>query len=67
MNDHCQTLGDSVDGTNPYSMQPTGYLVRLVVELTAGVELGHDDLGSTHLLLRVLADRNPSTVVNYCH
>ena len=34
-----------VDDRNADTMQATRHLVAVLVELTAGVELGHDDLG----------------------
>ncbi len=44
-------------------MQAAGDLVGILVELTAGMQLGHDDLGGRDSLLLVDADRNAAPVV----
>ena len=44
-------------------MQATGHLVAVVVELTAGVQHGHDDLGRGDALFLVDVDRDAATVV----
>ncbi len=44
-------------------MQATGNLVGIVVEFTAGVQHGHDDLGRRAAFLGVDIDRNAAAVV----
>ena len=44
-------------------MQAAGNLVGVVVELTAGMQHGHDDLGRRPAFLRVQVDRNATSVI----
>ncbi len=44
-------------------MQPAGDRVGLLIELAAGVQLGHHHLDRGHLLLGVLFDGDPAPVV----
>jgi hypothetical protein len=46
-------------------MQAPGDLVAVVVELTAGVQHGHDDLGRRHALFLVDVDRDAAAVVGH--
>src|SRR5476649_159502 len=46
-------------------MQTAGYLVGGVIELTAGVQHGHDDLGSRASFLGVDIHGNTAAVVEY--
>ena len=48
-------------------MQTAGDLVRRVVELTAGVQHGHDDLRCRDALFAVDVDRNTTAVVGDRH
>src|SRR5581483_11367891 len=44
-----QIFAECVDAGNAYTMQSTGNFVRRAIELAAGVELGHHDLGGWNL------------------
>ena len=48
-------------------MQAAGYLVRVVIELSAGVQDRHDDFGGGTALFRVHVHRNAAAVVGYRH
>ena len=52
-----------VDDRNADAVQPARDLVGVLVELTAGMEVGHDDLGGGHPLLVVDPDRDAAAVV----
>ncbi len=58
-----EPLRQRVDHRNADAVQTARDLVGVLVELTAGVELGHDDLGRRHALFLVDVDRNAATVV----
>ena len=45
-------------------MQPAGHLVGILVELPAGVQLGHDHFGGGDPFPLVNARRNPTPVVD---
>ena len=47
------------------AVQATGHLVAIGIELTAGVQHGHDDLGRRTALFLVDVHRNASTVVGH--
>ena len=55
--------GKGVDDRDPDAVQAARDLVGLIVELAAGMERGHDDLGSRSLLAGVLVYRNAAAVV----
>ena len=44
-------------------MQPSGDLVGVLVELSARMELGHDDFQSRHPLIFVVIHRNSATII----
>ena len=46
-------------------MQTTGDLIGVVVELSAGVQHRHDDLGRGDALLGMDPDRDTATVITY--
>ena len=48
-------------------MQTAGYLVGIVVELTAGVQHGHDDFRCRSALFRVHVNRNAPAVIRDRH
>ena len=52
-----------VDDRNADTVQAARNLVGIVVEFSAGVQLGHDDLGRRHALLVVDAGRDAAPVV----
>ena len=58
-----QVLGQGVDDRDADAMQAAGDLVGGVVELTAGVQDGHDDLGRRATLLRMDIHRYSTAVV----
>ena len=58
-----QPLGERVDDADPDAVQAARHLVAVLVELAAGVQLGHDDLGRAHPLALVDADRDAAAVV----
>ena len=61
-----QPIGQRVDDRHADAVQPAGDLVAVVVELAAGVQLGHHDLGRRALELVVVLDvgRNAAAVVD---
>ena len=58
-----EPLGEKVDDGDSDAVQTAGDFVRVVVELTAGVQLGHDDLGRGAVLFLVQIDRDAAAVV----
>ena len=62
-----QPLRERVHDADADAMKATGHLVGILVELAAGMELGHDDLGCGHAFLRMYVDRNSPSVVRHRH
>ncbi len=60
---HPQMLGQGVDHRNTHAMQAAGYLVAVVVELSAGVQHGHDDLRGRNVFFLVDVRRNTASIV----
>jgi hypothetical protein len=62
-----QPLGERVHDGYAHAVQSAGNLVRVLVELAAGVQLGHDDLGGGALEVVVLLDvgRDAAAVVHH--
>ena len=58
-----QRGGQRVDDRHADAVQPARDLVGILVELPAGVQLGHDDLGGRNALLGVDAGRDAAAVV----
>ena len=63
-------FGQSVDAFHAHAVQTTGDFVDVVVELSAGVELGHDDLdggpaADGGILVHHGIDRHASAVVDH--
>src|SRR5262245_7785104 len=58
-----ELLGKRVDDQDTDAMEHGGYLVAVVVELSAGVHRRQDDLRGRHALLFMNVDRNASSVV----
>ena len=52
-----------IDDRDADAVQAAGNLVGILVEFSAGVQLGHDDLGRRHAFLVVDPGRNPAPVV----
>ena len=62
-----QLAGQRVDHGDADAMQAAGNLVGVLVEFSAGVQLGHDDLGRGDALALVNVDRNAAAVVAHRH
>src|SRR5215210_5315082 len=60
-----EPLRQSVYDRGAHAVQPARDLVALAVELAAGVQRGHDDLGGGLAVLVHLADRHPASVVRH--
>ena len=60
-----QPLGKRVDDRDAYAMQAAGDLVGILVELTARMQLGHDDLGRRHTLFVVDVGGDAAPVVGH--
>ena len=58
-----QAFRQRIDDRNADAMQTAGYLVRVIVEFSAGVEDGQDDFRGGAPLFRVLIDRDAAAVV----
>ena len=60
-----QVLGQGVDDRDADAVQTAGDLVGRVIELTAGVEDGHDDFGGGATLLRMDIHRYSTAVIGH--
>ena len=60
-----QGFGQGVDYGNAHAVQPPGDLVGVVVELTAGVQHGHDHLSGADTLFGVHVHGDAAAVVRY--
>ena len=58
-----QLARQRVDDGDANAVQTAGNLVGVLVELTAGMQLGHDDLGCRHAFTLVDVDRNAAAVI----
>ena len=63
-----QPFRQGIDHRNADTVQPAGHLVGIaaligIVELTASVQLGHDDFGGGNAFFLVDADRDPTAIV----
>ena len=63
MYDRLQVDRKGIHTRYPDPVQTTGYLVGILVELTPGVEYGHDDLQRRLIELGVHPRRDTATVV----
>ena len=63
MNLELEPLGEEVDDGDADAVQTAGDFVRVVVELTAGVQLGHDDFGCRAAFFFVDVDGDAAAVV----
>src|ERR1700689_3728336 len=54
-----------IDDGNADAVQAAGYLVGILIEFSAGMQLGHDDLGGGDTLTLVNVDGNAAAVVAY--
>jgi len=64
-NGQTQPFGQGIDHGDAHPVQATGDLVGIVVELSAGMEHGHDHLGSGATLLLVIVHGDATAVVPY--
>ncbi|MNF68359.1 hypothetical protein D3C84_502130 [compost metagenome] len=62
-NSQYQLFGQCVHYRHTYTVQTAGYFVGVVVELTAGVQHGHDDLGCRNAFFFVYVYRDATAVV----
>ena len=62
-----QPAGQRVDDGDADAVQTAGNLVGVLVELSARMELGHDDLGGGNAFTLVDVDRNAAAVVAHGH
>ncbi len=58
-----QPLRQRIDHGDADAVEAAGHLVGILVELTAGMELGHDDLGRRHAFFLVDVDGDAAAVV----
>jgi hypothetical protein len=58
---------ERVDDRDADAVQAARDLVGILVELSAGMELGHDDLGGGNAFLAVDIDRNAAAIVRDGH
>ena len=58
-----QLARQRVDDGDADAVQAAGYLVGILVEFSAGMQLGHDDLGRRDAFALVDVDRNAAAVV----
>src|SRR5262249_56203421 len=61
-NAQAQPSGQRIDNGNADAMQPAGNLVRILIELSAGMKLGHDDLGGRHAFALVDVGRDSAPI-----
>ncbi len=59
----CSQVGQRVDDRDADAVQAAGDLVGVLVEFSAGVQLGHDDLGGRHAFVLVDVGRDAAAVV----
>jgi hypothetical protein len=62
-----QARGQRVDHRHAHAVQTAGNLVGVLVEFTAGVQLGHDDFSRRNAFLGVDVGRNPAPIVEHRH
>ena len=60
-----QKIRQRIDHRDADAVQAAGHLVGGVIEFTAGVQHGHDDLGGGSAFFGVNVDRNAAAVVGY--
>ncbi len=58
-----QPVRQGVDDRNPDAVQAARHLVAVLIELSARMQLGHDDLGGGHALFLVHVDGDAAAVV----
>ena len=56
---------ERVDAAHAHAVQSAGDFVAVGIELAAGVQLGHDDLGRRDAFLLVHVHRNAAAVVDH--
>ena len=58
-----QQRGERVDDRDADAVQPPGNLIDVLIELTAGMQLGHDDLGGGDAFLGMDSGRDAAAIV----
>jgi hypothetical protein len=58
-----EPVAERVDNRHAHAVQTAGNLVGILVELSASMELGHDDLGRRNALFLVNAHGNAASIV----
>ena len=59
-----ELFGKRIDHGDTHAVQAAGYFIRVIIELTPGMQGRHDHLGSRELLLLVQVDWNASTIID---
>ena len=62
-----QFLGQGIDAGHAHAVQTAGHLVARIVELAAGVQLGHDHLHGGYAFLGMDIHRDAAPVVAHGH
>ena len=62
-NPEIKPVGKRVDHRDADAVQAAGHLIGVLIEFSAGVQLGHDHFRRRHAFLGVDVDRNAATVV----
>ncbi len=60
-----EVAGKCIHHGDTYPVQPPGYLIGVLVELTPGTDLGHDDLQGGNAFLFVQVHGYPAAIVLY--
>jgi len=60
---NCNLLDSALTTETPTAVQAARHLVGILVEFSAGVQLGHDDLGRGNAFALVDVDGNAAAVV----
>ncbi|MNT01495.1 hypothetical protein D3C72_1359630 [compost metagenome] len=58
---------ERIDHRHAHAMQAAGHLVGILVEFTARMQLGHDDLGGGNAFGRMDVGRNAASVIRHRH
>jgi hypothetical protein len=67
VNMHLEPGGQGVDNRNAYPVKPSGNLVAALVELAAGVQLGHNNFKGAYILPGMKIYRDTAAVVGYAN
>ena len=67
VNDELKPVRQRIDHRYAHAMQAARDFITVLVKLTAGVQLGHDDLRRRHALFGVHFGRNAAPIITDCH